>query len=210
MAVLVIGVAMLMLGSLGVEADILGTSQYLASEEQQFGDGPDELIGFHRVVPQVCNLIPTGGFFIYYEGGQQVYQANVLSNYTVQKQPVQIEADLDYDSLYAVALVDQDYPSPEAPTKRLYLHWLQVNIPGRDLQFGSTSGITGNTVTPYQGPNPTKGFHRLVFALFEQRHPIPYMQITNRTSFTLRNYAAMEDLDECVRLNFFLIQPNDR
>lgn len=212
----VFGVALVMLGSSRVEADVVGLGQFQVNQNAKYGDGPDELTLLHRITPQLTNTVPAGDLFIYYEDGQQVYNFNVLANTTIQNQPVQIESDLSCDlvdpnqCLYTILFVDQDYPSPDSPTCRLYVQWIEYNIPKANFAFGSNQPPKGQTLVPYQGPNPTKGFHRLSFVVYGQRGPISPQPITDRSNFNARVFAAQNSLDEARAVNTALVKPSDR
>lgn len=69
---------------------------------------------------------------------------------------------------------DPDAPDPAAP-KRLWLHWLVVNLPAgcpglprgvRTLPAPARAGINDGDVTGYSGPLPPIGRHRYYFKLF--------------------------------------------
>jgi len=65
---------------------------------------------------------------------------------------------------YTLALIDADAPRADDPTERSWLHWLVVNIPGNELEYGQT-------LRQYVGafPPSSSGVHRYFFLLMEQR-----------------------------------------
>jgi hypothetical protein len=65
---------------------------------------------------------------------------------------------------YTLALIDADAPRADDPSERAWLHWLVVNIPGNELEYGQT-------LRRYVGafPPTSSGVHRYFFLLMEQR-----------------------------------------
>lgn len=64
---------------------------------------------------------------------------------------------------YTLALIDPDAPTPADPSSRSWLHWLVVNIPGSEIEYGQTlSRYVGAFPPSGQGP------HRYFFLLMEQ------------------------------------------
>jgi len=67
------------------------------------------------------------------------------------------------NKFYTVAMVDPDAPSRARPVNAQWLHWLVVNIPGRDA-------MRGDILVEYAPPTPPEGTgtHRYVFLVLEQ------------------------------------------
>lgn len=69
----------------------------------------------------------------------------------------------DASSYFTLAIVDPDAPSRQKPTHAPWLHWLVVNIPGKEVAGGDVR-------TQYMPPTPPPrtGFHRYFVLLFAQ------------------------------------------
>lgn len=67
------------------------------------------------------------------------------------------------DDVYTLMFYDLDAPTATSATCRSYLHWLRVNIRGRD-------GLGGEDLISYEAPTPahSTGTHRYVFELYRQ------------------------------------------
>ena len=74
-------------------------------------------------------------------------------------------------ALYALAVVDLDAPSPDAPTDREYRHWLLGNILGWELKSGNITRM--QELSKWEPPHPPSGSgqHRYVFLLFSEYGP---------------------------------------
>lgn len=196
-----------MVGSFGVEAQQVADDQYQNNDNEVYGDGPGYFLLAYKVVPGVMNQVPSMQLFVYYQGGAQVYQGSSLPVQVMMQQPVQVSLyGVDTRYKYTITAVDPDYPSTDNPTGREYLLWLLTNVEGSDLVSGDIQ--SGNCVVPYEGPNPQKGNHRVVFIIYQQFYqPVPNITISNRTNFSARIFANQYSLGEAIAAVFSLVQP---
>ncbi|CAD6250417.1 unnamed protein product [Miscanthus lutarioriparius] len=100
----------------------------------------------------------------------------------------------DMRTLYTLAMVDPDSPSPSNPTKREYLHWFYSNY------------ISGNEVVSYESPKPSAGIHRFVFVLFRQSVRQTIYAPGWRQNFNTRDFSALYNLGPPVASVFFNCQ----
>eukprot|EP00124_Ichthyophonus_hoferi_P004236 Ihof_evm2s443 gene=Ihof_evmTU2s443 len=101
--------------------------------------------------------------------------------------------------LYTLVMSDPDAPSRANPFLREFVHWIVVNIPGGDVEKGTT-------IAEYISPLPPKdtGLHRYVFVAYKQRCTIDpsnekYLLAnsntsSNRTGFHVAKYARQHEL----------------
>ncbi|KAJ1367771.1 hypothetical protein KIN20_028760 [Parelaphostrongylus tenuis] len=79
-------------------------------------------------------------------------------------------------------MVDPDAPSRANPNLRDYLHWLVVNIPGKQISCGYTSAS-------YIGPGPPEGTATLIS--FEIKHTYfrhrPLFEKYHRSRYDIRS-----------------------
>nr|WDQ39557.1 flowering locus Tb [Iris germanica] len=123
-----------------------------------------------------------------------VYGDKEISNGTRMKQSVvanqpQIEIEgRDPSTLYTLAMVDPDAPSPTNPTQREYLNWLVTDIPE------TSDARHGNEIVPYESPRALAGIHRIVFVLFRQEVQQTVYAPGWRPNFNTRDFAAFYNL----------------
>ena len=124
-------------------------------------------------------------------------------------------------SVFALALVDPDAPSPKTPTERSRLLWLVADARAASdagsasasseragehaLSLDAASGA--QVLQPYAAPNPQLGNHRYVFVLLRQRRLLGAAAAAAaapalRASFSLPAFAASIGA-EAVGANFF-------
>ena len=100
-------------------------------------------------------------------------------------------------------MVDPDATSRATPTLRNVLHWLVVNIKGKDF--------TGAyTFAGYWGPAPPagSGLHRYAFYYFRQSGVLDLTgtDAGTRLNFSVKDFAAQYGLGNPVAGNFFQAQ----
>lgn len=122
---------------------------------RSFGDTPTEGAGLLRQIGAVVK--PTqvrDAPKVFWEAAA----ANAADNDPLAAAP---DEELKY---YTLALIDPDAPTPAQPSSRSWVHWLVVNIPGSDIE-------SGTTLRRYVGAFPPSGAgpHRYFFLLMEQR-----------------------------------------
>ena len=47
-----------------------------------------------------------------------------------------LDFPVEHHTFYTIVMADPDAPSRKNPTKREWLHWMVVNIPGNKLNMG--------------------------------------------------------------------------
>lgn len=104
-----------------------------------------------------------------------------LTPRTVAQRP-RVNYNVHANRYYVVSMFDPDAPSRATPIFGQWLHWLLVNVPGRDLS-------RGDTLVEYVGAAPPEGsgMHRYVVAVFEQSKKIDIdsqLKINRTTSVT--------------------------
>lgn len=145
-----------------------------------------------EIVPDVIDDIPESpNVTVEYPSGVSVTYGNELTPTQVKDVPT-VDWPAKDDELYMVAMVDPDAPSRKEPRFRHWLHWLVVNIPGKDMS-------KGETIAEYVGSGPPEGsgLHRYVFLVYAQKdHRIhTSLKLTNtsaagRASFSIREFAG--------------------
>jgi len=140
-----------------------------------------------------------------------------LTPRTVAQRP-RVNYNVHANRYYVVAMFDPDAPSRATPIFGQWLHWLLVNVPGRDLS-------RGDTLVEYVGAAPPEGsgMHRYVVAVFEQSKKIDtdsQLKINRTTSVTAASRVALcrvaiarrMQLERCLAIrrltflfNFFLL-----
>lgn len=148
-----------------------------------------------KVVPDVIGAVPSSDVTIKYNSGVEVTYGNELTPRQVKDKPT-----VDWPTkqeLYTVAMVDLDAPSRKDPSSREVLHWLVVNIPGKDIS-------KGETLAEYIGAGPPKGtdLHRYVFIVYHQvNHHIIHstLKVTNtssigRSKYSIKKFAQQHHL----------------
>lgn len=87
------------------------------------------------------------------------------------------------DYLYAITMTDPNAPSatPEGPD---FLHWMIVDIPGRETDRGAT-------VVPYMGPEPPpeSGWHNYTTRVWQQPSRMGYVKPPERVRFNMARFA---------------------
>ena len=119
-------------------------------------------------------------------------------------------------------MTDPDVPSRRNPTRREFVHWMRVNIPGSELRGGTDEGeeegrvlvaggaedALGEEVYQYvgAGPPPNTGLHRYVFLVYRQQGGRLHfgakdkigMTGAGRAGFNTRNFSQQHGLGEPV------------
>lgn len=126
---------------------------------------------------------------------------------TVQYAPT--TATTNTTTTYVLLMVDPDASTPENPTSRFILHWLQPNM------TADSSGVLTNTtpaVASYRRPGPPvmSNPHRYIQYLFSQ--PAGFVipesfsgfNDTNRSMFNVTNFISEAGLAAPVAANYFL------
>ncbi|NXX43088.1 RM38 protein, partial [Tricholaema leucomelas] len=136
-----------------------------------------------------------------------VYYGNMVTPSEASSAPA-VSYEADKDSLWTLLLTNPDGHLRD--TESEYLHWLVTNIPGNDIKLGKE-------ICHYLPPFPAMGtgYHRFVFLLFKQDHPIDFSEdarpmpchsLKMRTFSTFDFYRKHEDAMTPAGLAFFQCQ----
>jgi len=98
--------------------------------------------------------------------------------FETSQQPLTVDWSAQPDQLYTVAVYDLSAPSESNPYNSPYLHFLAVNVPGKDISRGE---ILAGYVPP--SPPPGSGPHRFVVDIYEQTDKISAAPVTERTKY---------------------------
>lgn len=154
-----------------------------------------------RVIPDVLDAFSSSFDIKVKYSDAAVQNGDELKPSDAASPPLIEIAGKNEEDLYTLIMVDPDAPSPSNPVAKEWLHWLVTNIPG------STSGpLSGNEITPYNGPTPPIGIHRYVFALFKQKGRLAVEAPSTRKKFDTRQFATKFGLGSPVAALYFLSQ----
>lgn len=124
-------------------------------------------------------------------------------------------------ALYTVLLTDPDVPSRRNPTRREFMHWLRVNVPGDsdsatgrvmipgggEIAAGGGGGAEGGGQDLYTyvgaGPPPNTGLHRYFFLVYKQGGEVDAsakvgMTGVGRAGFKTNQWASSKGLGQPV------------
>nr|QLM02143.1 flowering locus T 1A [Gomphichis scaposa] len=118
----------------------------------------------------------------------------------INRPKIEVGGD-DLRVCYTLVMVDLDAPNPSNPTLKEYLHWLVTDIPA------TTDASFGREVVSYEGPRPSYGIHRIVFALLRQfkRNNI-FIEPEVRENFSTVTFAETFNLSSPVAAAYFNCQ----
>ncbi|KAF5205217.1 Mother of ft and tfl1 [Thalictrum thalictroides] len=153
-----------------------------------------------RVIGDVMDMfIPTINMSVYY-GTKHVSNGCDIKP-SLATSPPTVHLSGFSDQLYTLVMTDPDAPSPSEPTKKEWIHWMVVNIPG------AGQVTRGKTVLAYMGPTPPVGIHRFVLVLFRQKNPISVDNPPEiRANFNTRSFSNQFDLGLPVACVYFNAQ----
>ena len=121
-------------------------------------------------------------------------------------------------------MVDPDAPNRADPKAAQWLHWLVVNIPGKSLQWVSSSDhclcpgedlsggdvSLGKVLMQHNGPSPPQGSgpHRYVFLVYEQPRSVRARVSRNRAGFDIEKWTSSRsnNLGSPVAGNFYFAE----
>uniref|UniRef100_A0AC34FPH2 Uncharacterized protein n=1 Tax=Panagrolaimus sp. ES5 TaxID=591445 RepID=A0AC34FPH2_9BILA len=166
----------------------------------------EDLFVRHKVVKDVIGLSPPKLLKVSFDSGREAFLGNILTPSEVKNKPIELQWPTRPGSMYTVAMIDPDAPSRSNPSRREYLHWLVVNIPG-------TNVWQGNELVEYIGAGPPQdsGLHRYVFLVYLQDGPVVDYRIghiskyssSGRPMFRTQKFADKHRLGAPVAGNFF-------
>ncbi|PVU94477.1 hypothetical protein BB561_002509 [Smittium simulii] len=140
----------------------------------------------------------------------QVTYVNRAMNFGTEYFPFKNETDnlptfnyeADSDDFYTLALIDPDAPSRANPFRSQVRHWLSVNIPGKNVAAGNSTG------TPYLAPRPFPGCgrKRFVYVLAKQQSNMPNLSVpAARPNFNIADFAKANNM-EIIGANYFQVE----
>ncbi|XP_039752315.1 protein D1-like [Pararge aegeria] len=117
--------------------------------------------------------------------GVSIYLGTTVQPLQTLAQPV-VSYEGDDNELYTLMFFGPDLPPSVNVPLTQFLHWLVVNIPGRDIS-------KGDTISSYFPPTPYPGGFPYIFILYKQDGMLNTTEIPDM-SFILRrpNFSPME------------------
>nr|AQR58151.1 TFL1 [Tulipa gesneriana] len=151
-----------------------------------------------RVIGEVLDAFePSMKMAVTYNSNKHVCNGYEFFPSAVASKPrVEIQGG-DMRSSFILVMTDPDVPNPSDPYLREHLHWIVTNIPG------TTDASFGREVVGYESPRPNIGIHRFVFVLFRQRRGQVVAPPASRDHFTIRQFAAENNLGPPVAAVYF-------
>lgn len=148
-----------------------------------------------EIVPQVIPTAPSAELKLTY--GEIKVQAGVVLTPTQVQSPPVLAFDADPDAFYTVVMLDPDAPSRKDPKFAQWLHWLVVNVPGKDLTQ------KGDVLAEYVGSGPPQGsgLHRYIFLAYQQARKCEAIELptfhraNERPNWSVS--AFLEKLNKC-------------
>ena len=124
-------------------------------------------------------------------------QGPKLTTYQTAHEPYPVWTAPTPPTLYAIMCWD-----PDVPQGKSFLHWLVVNCSGSD-------NSDGKIIASWQPPSPPPGSgeHRYILALLKQDKPLDIPQVTDRTNFHPKNFAAQHGLSAIAYKGFRVETP---
>ncbi|XP_034473662.1 putative odorant-binding protein A5 [Drosophila innubila] len=115
-----------------------------------------------EVIPDVIKEPPKELLKMRFENDLEIVEGKVYTPAELKFQP-KLEWNADAQSYYTIVMLSPDAPSRENPMYRSWLHWLVVNVPGKDV-------AKGQLISEYYGPLPLKdsGLCRYVALVYQQ------------------------------------------
>jgi len=163
-----------------------------------------------KVVSDVLSKVPAAKLKVeYVDEDISADLGNTLGVSNTQSIPKVSYEAADEKKMYTLAMVDPDAPSREDPKAAQWLHWLVVNVPGKNMKSGENIDY-GKVLMQHNGPAPPKGSgpHRYVFVVYEQRRPVNARVSRNRAGFKVESFAKRSQLGDPVAGNFYYAENN--
>ncbi|XP_065356006.1 putative odorant-binding protein A5 [Calliphora vicina] len=115
-----------------------------------------------KIIPDVLQTAPNEKLKLEFENGLIVGDGNEFTPTQTKDTPT-IDWSADPNTYYTVYMSCPDAPYAATPTWKEFVHWLVVNVPGKDIE-------KGDEYCAYVGPLPPKtaGMMRFVFLVYEQ------------------------------------------
>uniref|UniRef100_A0A7E4W060 Phosphatidylethanolamine-binding protein n=1 Tax=Panagrellus redivivus TaxID=6233 RepID=A0A7E4W060_PANRE len=160
----------------------------------------------HKVVKDVIGLAPPKLLKVAFDSGSEASLGNILTPNDVKNAPIEVSWPAKSERLYTLVMIDPDAPSRANPSRREFLHWLVVNIPGGAVSLG-------DTLAEYVGAGPPEGtgLHRYVFIVYLQDGRLTDYSIghiskytsSGRPMFMAQKFADKHELGAPIAGNFY-------
>ncbi|XP_055849019.1 protein D3-like [Episyrphus balteatus] len=162
----------------------------------------------HNIVPDVIDAasVPKQIAKVTFPSGAVVETGKELTP-TQAKDIPNVTWEADPNGVYALIMVDPDFPSPADPKLRELLLWAVINIPGNDLS-------KGQTLAEYVGVGPMKdtGLHRYIIWVFKMKAHWPTDRFISKTTregrpnTKTRDYIEKFHMGNPIAGNYFTAQ----
>ncbi|XP_072154927.1 protein D2 isoform X2 [Bemisia tabaci] len=125
--------------------------------------------------------------------------------YDIVETPQVVNWTIKKDAQYTLIMTGLDVPSREDHKDREYLHWLVVNIPGRNIKKGNHLPEYKGAIYEYQ-----EGNHRIVYLVYRQKeklhlkgdHHHPDSLKVKRENFSTRHFVNEHRLGAPFAINW--------
>lgn len=137
----------------------------------------------------------------------QVLSAGSLGSDDLKQPPNIAFYSASERSFYALAVVDLDAPTPDAPSDREYRQMLIGNLVGAELKTGNITRY--HELTPWETPRVKSGTgaHRIVFLLFSEYGPAVNFEAEpdSRQNWNAQQWADSYGFGPPVAASFFVL-----
>ena len=162
----------------------------------------------HGVIPDTISSEPINGIMEVSFEDNIVNPGKIMTPKNASMTPT-ISYTAESDKYYTLICIDPDAPNRKIHLFRNWLHYVVVNIPGNNIDQGTT-------ICKYSGPAPPKysGLHRYVFLVYQQTNGEQEYKKTypdevtslSRSSFNLNKFIKQYQCDTLIAANFFLAE----
>nr|CAD7394092.1 unnamed protein product [Timema cristinae] len=168
-----------------------------------------------ELIPDVIDVGPKAMLNVSFPSGVDASFGNMLTPTEVKDQPT-VLFPAEPEATYTLILTDPDVPDREQPVDGEWIHWLVVNIPGRDLALGDIS--KGEVLREYVGAAPPEGsgYHRYAILAYKQPEELDFNEkkldktmAKDRYRFKTRMFVDKYNLKELSAGNFFQAKYDD-
>ena len=140
----------------------------------------DSWVNAYAITPDACSTCPQQTLTLAY-GGQEVPYASTLTKTSLTRRlPNLTLSSVSPSAVYALFILDVDFPEPANASLRARTHSIIVNIPPPQPPSTTLNLTAGSTLFAYQPlcppPPPFSGEHRYVFLVYDTLtvlHPLP-------------------------------------
>ncbi|KRF98333.1 uncharacterized protein Dwil_GK26794 [Drosophila willistoni] len=149
------------------------------------------------IIPDILKEPPKQLLKMMFENSLDIAEGKAYTPTELKFQP-KLEWDADAETFYTIIMVSPDAPSRENPMYRSWLHWLVVNVPGKDV-------MRGQTISEYYGPLPPKesGLLRYVCLVYQQSDKLDFeekrIELNNaegHSNFDVEKFIDKYDMEQ--------------